>query len=169
MDVKSLKPDLHRNVNATFKNYANVRCRRVIKARQTAFSCATNIRQTAKCYLSTVGTSKGIHIQYIYVGSSRCLGKCWTVYECTVHSASALVRIRVPFACRYKPGLRLLVYVNEWRMLKKSCWVRNCKNSDRDAGKKCVNFEQRLQLYVKAKGHPLNIVFSHKKLEVMYF
>ncbi len=43
--------------------------------------------RTVECYLSTAGTSKRIRIQYIYVGFIRCLGKCRTVYECTIHSA----------------------------------------------------------------------------------
>ncbi len=63
------------NAKAAFENLVNVRCRRVTEARQTAFGCATNIWQTDKCYPSTVGTSKGIHMQYVYVGSICCLGK----------------------------------------------------------------------------------------------
>ncbi len=99
------------NTNAAFKNDANVWCRHVTEVRQTAFGCATNVQQTAEwCYSSTVGTSKGIRIQYVYVGSIRYLGQCQTVYECIIHSASALFRIvncvRIPFACRCKPGLR---------------------------------------------------------------
>ncbi len=82
------------NTNAAFENNANVRYRRVTEVRQTEFG-----------YPSTVGTSKGIRIQYVYVESIRCIGKFRTVYECTIHSASALTRIRIPFACRCKPGL----------------------------------------------------------------
>ncbi len=61
---------------------------------QTAFGCATTIQQTDECYPSTVGTSNRIHIQYVYVGSICCLGVCWTVYKCTIRSASPLVHMR---------------------------------------------------------------------------
>ncbi len=64
------------------------KCRCVTEASQTAFGCAPNIRRTAKLYPPTVGTSKGIHIQHIYVRSIRCLGECGTVYKCTICSAS---------------------------------------------------------------------------------
>ncbi len=99
--VAFLKPSLHLNVNRI------VQYRRITEGRQTAFGCATNVRQTAKCYPSTVSTSKGIHIQYVYVGSIRCHGKCRTVYEPTIHSASALNRMRRSrlFAFGCKPGL----------------------------------------------------------------
>ncbi len=50
----SFKLRLHQNVAC--ENDANVRCRRVTEARQTAFGCVTNVRQTAECYPSTVGT-----------------------------------------------------------------------------------------------------------------
>ncbi len=36
--------ECEQNPNAAFENYANVRYRRVIEARQTAFGCATNVR-----------------------------------------------------------------------------------------------------------------------------
>ncbi len=88
-----IKPGKHLNANATCKNEAIVQCRRVTAARQTALNYATNVRRTAECYLLTVGTSKGICIQYIYVWSIRCLFKYRTVCECTIHSASLLVRI----------------------------------------------------------------------------
>ncbi len=88
------KADLHRNANAAFQNDANFQCRRVTEVRQTAFGCATNIRQIAECYPPTVGTAKGICIQCVYVGSIHCLRECQTVYECTIHSASALVHMR---------------------------------------------------------------------------
>ncbi len=71
-----------------------------------ARSCATNIRQTAECYLSTVGTSKVILIQYVYVGSIRCLCECRTVYKCTIRSALPRFRMRHSlFAFRCKPDL----------------------------------------------------------------
>ncbi len=94
-----IKPGLHRDANATFENDVNVRFRCVTKVRQTAFECAINIGQTAECYPSTVGTSKGICIQYVYVGSIRCLGECWTVYKCIIHSASALVYMYHSHSC----------------------------------------------------------------------
>ncbi len=64
------------NTNAACENEAIVECRCVTESKQTAFDCATNIRQTAEQYPSTVCTSKGICIQYIYVGFIRCLGEC---------------------------------------------------------------------------------------------
>ncbi len=67
------------NANAAFENNANVRCRRIPEARQTAFGCVTNVRQTAECYPSTVGTSKGIRVQYVYVGSICCLDERRTI------------------------------------------------------------------------------------------
>ncbi len=91
-----VKPGLHLNMNAACENEAIVQCRCVTEARQTAFGCATNVPQTAKCYPLTVGTSKGICIQYIYVGSICCLGKCRIVYTCTIHSA--LTRQHASFA-----------------------------------------------------------------------
>ncbi len=89
-----VKPGLHLNANVVCENEAIVQCRCVTEARQTAFSYVTNVRQTAKCYPSTVGTSKRIRIQYIYVGPICCLGKCRIVYECTILFASPLVRMR---------------------------------------------------------------------------
>ncbi len=88
------------NANAAFENDANVRCRRISEARQTAFGCVTNVRRTAECYPSTVGTSKGIRIQYVYVGSIRCLGERRTIYKSTHMNVRILfaccVRVRVP-------------------------------------------------------------------------
>ncbi len=78
------------------ENDVNVRCRRISEARRTAFGCVTNIRQTAKCYLSTIGTSKGIRVQYIYVGSISCLGKCRTIYKFT-H-----MNVHIVFTCRIR-------------------------------------------------------------------
>ncbi len=78
------------------------------RGRQTVFGCATNVRRTAVYYPSTVGTSKGICIQYVYVWLIRCLGKCQTVYECTIQSASPLVCMH--HSCphfRYKPDFTL--------------------------------------------------------------
>ncbi len=48
----------------------------------------TNVQRTAKCYPSIVSASKGIRIQYIYLGSIGCHGECWTVYKCTILPAS---------------------------------------------------------------------------------
>ncbi len=76
------------------ENEAIVYCRPVSEARQTAFGCATNIWQTAKHYPLTISTSKGIRIQYVYVGSIRCLGECQIVYKCTIHSASSRFHMR---------------------------------------------------------------------------
>ncbi len=84
------------NANAAFKNDANIRCRRIPEAKQTAFSCVTNVRRTAECYPSTVGTSKGIRVQYVYVGSIRCLGERRTIYRFT-H-----MNVRIVFACRVR-------------------------------------------------------------------
>ncbi len=70
-------------------------CRRVTKARQTAFGCATNVWQTAERYPLTVGTSKGIHIQYIYVGNAEQYMFCIVSLS---HASFA-------FAFRCKPGL----------------------------------------------------------------
>ncbi len=81
------------NANAAFENDANVWCWCVTEARQTAFGCATNVRQTAECYSSTVGTSKGIRIQYLYVGLICCLVECQTIYRFT-H-----INICIVFAC----------------------------------------------------------------------
>ncbi len=81
---------------ATSENDAHVRCRRIPQERQTAFSCVTNIRQTAKYYPSTVGTSKGIRVQYVYVGPICCLGECRTIYKFT-H-----MNVRIVFACRIR-------------------------------------------------------------------
>ncbi len=89
----TLKLRLHRNANAACENDANVQCRRVTEARQTAFGCVTNVRRTAECYPSTVGTSNGIRVQYVHVGSIRCLGECRTIYKFT-H-----MNIRIVFAC----------------------------------------------------------------------
>ncbi len=75
---------------------ANVRCRHVTKARQTAFGCVTNVWRTVECYPSTVGTSKGIRVQYVYVGSIRCLGECRTIFKFT-H-----MNVRIVFACRFR-------------------------------------------------------------------
>ncbi len=80
------------NANAACENDANVRCRRIPEARQTAFGCAMNVRQTAECYPSTVGTSKKIRVQYVYVGLIRCLGECPTIYKFT-H-----INVRIVFA-----------------------------------------------------------------------
>ncbi len=85
----TLKPGLHRNANRT----RIVKSRHVTETRQTAFGSVTNVRRTAECDLSTVGTSKGIRIQYVYVGSICCLGECRTVYQCAIHSALALARM----------------------------------------------------------------------------
>ncbi len=63
------------DANTTFENDANVRCKRVTEVRQTAFGCAMNVWRTAKCHMSTVGTSKGIRMQYVYVWSIRGLNK----------------------------------------------------------------------------------------------
>ncbi len=82
------------NANAACENDANVWCRCIPEARQTAFGFVTNVRRTAKCYPSTVGTSKGIRVQYVYVGSIRCLGECWTIYKFT-H-----MNVRIVLACR---------------------------------------------------------------------
>ncbi len=43
------------------------------------------------CYPSTVGISKGICIQYVYIWLIRCLSESRTVYECTIHSAQGLM------------------------------------------------------------------------------
>ncbi len=53
------------NANAACENDANVRCRRIPEARQTAFGCAINVRRTAECYPLNVGTSKEIRIRYV--------------------------------------------------------------------------------------------------------
>ncbi len=50
------------NANAACENDANVRCRRIPEAKQTAFGCAMNVRRTAECYPPNVGTSKAIRI-----------------------------------------------------------------------------------------------------------
>ncbi len=59
-----LKPRLHRNTDAACENDANVRCRRIPEARQTAFGCATNIWGTAEWYPSRYikGNSHTIHL-----------------------------------------------------------------------------------------------------------
>ncbi len=75
-------------------------------ARQTAFGCVTNIRRTSKCYLSTVGTSKGICVQYIFVGSIRCLGECRTIYKFTHINVRIVFTSHAAFAFRCKPTLR---------------------------------------------------------------
>ncbi len=53
-----LKLGLHLNVNANMacENEAIIQCRHVTEVRQTVFGCATNVRRTAKRYLSGVGT-----------------------------------------------------------------------------------------------------------------
>ncbi len=89
----ALKVGLHLNVNVACKNEAIVWYRRVTEVRQTAFGCVTNVWQTVEHYPSTVGTSKGICIQYIYVKSILCLGECRTVCRCTIHSASHRFRM----------------------------------------------------------------------------
>ncbi len=61
------------------------------------------MRQITERYSSTVGTSKEIHIQYVY-GSIRCLGECRTVYKCTIGSAS-LPHVLFAFTFRCKPSL----------------------------------------------------------------
>ncbi len=75
------------------ENEAIVQCRSVTVAKQTVFGFATNVRQMAECYPSTFVTSNWIHMQYIYVWSIRCLSEFRTVYECTIHSASPLIRM----------------------------------------------------------------------------
>ncbi len=88
-------------MNAACENEAIVQGKRVTEARQTAFGCATNVRQTVECYPSTISTSKEIRIQYIYVGLIRCLGECRTVYEYTVPyilprlSSACVVRVQM--------------------------------------------------------------------------
>ncbi len=63
------------------------------------------VRRTVECYLLTVGTSKGSRIQYIYVGSIRCLGECWTVYKMYHTFCLALLpHALFTFAFRCKPG-----------------------------------------------------------------
>ncbi len=52
-----------------------------------------NIWRTAECYPSTVDTSKGIRVQYVYVGSICCLDECQTIYKFT-H-----INVRIVFAC----------------------------------------------------------------------
>ncbi len=88
------------NANAACENDANVRCRRIPEARQTAFGCVTNVRRTAKYYPPTAGTSKGICVQYVYVGSIRCLGECRTIYKFTHMNVRIIfayrVRVHVP-------------------------------------------------------------------------
>ncbi len=53
------------NANIAGENDANVRCRRIPEARQTAFGFAMNVRWTAECYPPNVGTSKEICIRYV--------------------------------------------------------------------------------------------------------
>ncbi len=78
------------------------------EVRQTAFSYAMNVRQTAERYPSTVGTLKGIHIQYVYVGSIWCIGECRTVYQmyCMFYLAS-LPHAPFPFAFICKSRLKV--------------------------------------------------------------
>ncbi len=62
-------------------------------SRRTALGCATKVRRTAECYPST---SKRIRLQYVYVGSILCLGKCLAS------------RPHTSFAFGRKPDLELL-------------------------------------------------------------
>ncbi len=95
LDLPKAEFTSEREQNAACENDANVRCRRVPEARQTAFGYVTNVRRTAECYPSTVGTLKGIRVQYVYVGSIRCLGERRTIYKFT-HMNVRIVRVRVP-------------------------------------------------------------------------
>ncbi len=79
------------------ENEAIFQCRHVTEARQTACDCVTNV--LTECYLSTVDTSKRICIQYVHVGSIRCLSECRTVYECTICSASPLIHMHCSHSC----------------------------------------------------------------------
>ncbi len=92
------------NANAACENDVNVRCRRIPEVRQIAFGCVTNVRQTAECCPSTVGTSKGICLQYIYVESIRCFGECQTIYAFTHMNVRIIfachVRVRIPMQTR---------------------------------------------------------------------
>ncbi len=104
--VRTLKPGLHQNTIVAFENDANIRCKRVTEARQTAFGCATNVRRTAECYPLTVSTSKGIRVQYVYVGSIRCFGECRTIYKFT-H-----INVRIVFVCRIRVHILMQTRLN---------------------------------------------------------
>ncbi len=76
------------------------------KRRQTTFGCATNVRWTAECYPSTVGTSKGIHIQYVYVRSFDPLVNSEQCTNVPYILPRLLPHVSFVFAFRCKPGLR---------------------------------------------------------------
>ncbi len=70
---------------------------------------------TAECYLLTVDTSKGIRIQYVYVGSIRCLNKCQTVYNGTKHSVWP--RLRMCRSCsNVNPALKYVLCQKIWHV-----------------------------------------------------
>ncbi len=115
---------------------------------------ATSIRLCDKCYPSTVGTSKGIHIQYVYVGCIRCLSECQTVYKCEVYRSPGVLTYLVNkmqptcCCCLWRHWLLTLTYVllywngkldSVWgsplpkigiireNVSNKSCWALNSK------------------------------------------
>ncbi len=102
---RNVKPGLHLNENTAHKNKVIVL---PSKPRQIAFGYTTNVRRTAKHYLSTVGTSKGSRIQYVYVWSIRCIGECRTVYRMyRMFYLASLLHALFAFAFRCKPSLRV--------------------------------------------------------------
>ncbi len=117
--------ECEQNTNAACENKVIVWCRCVTEARQAVFGCATNVWQTAKHYLSTVGTSKGICIQYVYNGYIRCHGKCRTVYKYVqmYHTFCLTLLQHASFAFRCKPGLRC-----DEKVVKRQCqwWSCSC-------------------------------------------
>ncbi len=82
------------NANAACENEANIWWWHVTKARQTALICKTDVQRTVEWYASTVGTSKRICIQYIYIGFIRCLCVCRTV----VHMYHTFCLVSLPHA-----------------------------------------------------------------------
>ncbi len=102
------------NANAACENDANIRCRHIPEARQTAFGCVTNVWRTAKCYPSTVSTSKGIRIQYVYEGRFAASANAeqstdlpaWT-YASFSHAA---------FVYRCKPALRNITRIVRFKI-----------------------------------------------------
>ncbi len=94
-----LKPGLHRNAKKMRTQHS--------KTMRTCYRSEANSIQLCDKHLAdsrmlsvNCRYIKGNCVQYVYVGSIRCLGKFRTVYKCTIHSASALVHMHDPCSVR---------------------------------------------------------------------
>ncbi len=77
-----------------------------------------------ECYPSTVGTSKGIHIQYMYIRCIWCFGKCQIVYK-PMFCLASLPHASFAFVFKCKPGLRCSATANRLDLI----WVQTATHS----------------------------------------